>query len=277
MNRALILTVFCLAELVSQRARAQDDLETLLDGIASHPKRIESIPLPGTGLFIKKIVSDPDGPRPGLVLCWIDIPSQYSKISILDIRKFGPSYQIFESASTNAVALINGGFFGYDAKGDRIPFGLSMAAGSQLSPLIHWTTGGVLLQNDLGVVDIAPIRSIGALKGMQAALQSKPLLVENKKNGIRTDDGSRFNRTAIGITPNKSVVLVGAFESFGRALSLKDFASFITRLPALNGPAVVTALALDGGPGSQIYFPSAKLHFGDPGNNFVPNAISIGR
>ena len=277
MNRALIVATFVFAQIICSQARAQNNLEQLLDGIASHPRRIVSIPLSGTKLSVQKIVSDPDGAMPGLVLCWIEIPAQYSNFSVLNIQKFGPSYQLFEEASGNSVALINGGFFGYDAKGGRIPLGLSMGAGSRFSPLVKWTTGGVFVQTDTGALDIVPIRSFSNQKGVRAAVQSKPLLVENRSNGIRADDGSRFNRTAIGMTANKSVVLIGAFESFGRAVTLKEFTSFITRLPSLKRTTVVTALALDGGPGSQIYFPSVKLHFGDPGNNYVPNAIAIGK
>ncbi len=155
-----------------------------------------------------------------------------------------------------------------------MPLGLVMAAGRTTSRVARWTTGGVLLQAPGRGIEIIPIRQPRPAT-LSSALQSKPLLVERGAVAIRGED-SRFNRSAIGLTRRNTLVVAGAFDSFGRAVTLKEFATFLVALGALDNVPIETALAMDGGPGAQLYFPAAARHYGDSGTNYVPNLVYLG-
>ena len=253
-----------------------DSFDTFLQPYIVDHVRIRAIHIPETDIVVHEIVADPMSARAGLTLCWTELPSTAKLIGVKDLREYGASYEIYSRAVPgNAVAAINGGFFGYDSKGNHIPLGLVIADGKQKSPAIKWSTGGIILQKSDLTSEIVPMKKFASGGGIASALQAKPLLVEDGDVAIRGDDNARFNRTAIALTKSGRIVLAGAFESFGRALTLKEFAFLLAILRLLTGAEVQTALAMDGGPGSQLYFPGAKLHYGDPGNNYVPNFIYI--
>lgn len=226
---------------------------------------------------VREIRALPTTARAGLVLTWAEFSISSPTLTVEDVRLYGPSYEIYaRQVPKDALGAVNGGFFGYDKGGKQIPLGLVIANRQTKNALMKWTTGGVLLQGDNRKIDITPIKQFRFTASIANALQSKPLLVERGAVAIRAED-ARFNRSALCITKKGTIVLAGAFESFGRALTLKEFAGFLAKLKALSGIEIETALAMDGGPGAQLFFPSLSRHYGDPGNNYVPNLVYLKR
>jgi uncharacterized protein YigE (DUF2233 family) len=125
-------------------------------------------------------------------------------------------------------------------------------------------------------VHVTPIGSFLANSESLSAVQTKPLLVNDGAIVVRSRNDAPFNETAIGVTSESRLLIIGAFSPDGNAISLRSFARF-ARLPRnLNGPAAATAVALDGGPGAQLYFPQRAVHFGYEGTNYIPNILSFG-
>jgi uncharacterized protein YigE (DUF2233 family) len=215
--------------------------------------------------------------RPGLVLTWAEFQDSPPILKVEEVREYGPSYEIYSKrVPADAMAAINGGFFGYDKNGKHTPLGLVMTDRRVAHPRANWTTGGVLQQGENGKIEITPMKTFLSNASIVNALQSKPLLVEKGRVAIRADD-DRFNRSAVCLTKAGTIILAGAFESFGRAVTLKEFASFLVKLRELGGLEIESALAMDGGPGAQLWFPSLSLHYGDSGQNYVPNLIYLKR
>lgn len=155
---------------------------------------------------------------------------------------------------------------------DTPPLGLVISQGQIRSNRINWRIGGVLFQTR-DSIRIQPIRSFKYSSSIINAIQCKPILVENEKIGIYYNDHNALNRAAIGLDKGNHIVVAGAFEDNGIALSLYEFAEFLLAGKNSGGPAIEIALNLDGGPGAHIFFPTMNLHFGYVGNNFVPNSI----
>ncbi|TFW26537.1 phosphodiester glycosidase family protein [Duganella callida] len=217
-----------------------------------------------------------DALRNGMHYVFIETNCPKCSPQIRVVKQFGNSYDIYRNATPmSAVVAINGSFFGYDAKGQRIPLGLVVADGVRKNRPIGWDRGGFLVHDKKGNTRIIPVHNYKPSINDFSVLQSKPLLVESGKNGIYKDDGERFNRTAVAISTSGKVIIAGAFEGFGRAASLYEFAQFLLSIKCSDGSTIKWALSMDGGPGAQIYVPAIKRNFGDPGQNYVPNLIYV--
>ena len=227
------------------------------------------------GLIVRSFLAlSPD--RTGLTYAFIETGCTRCVTGIHIVGEFGSSYEIYQRTTpANANVATNGSFFGYDVKGKHVALGLVIADGHRNNRRIAWARGGFLVHSRAGNTRIVPVARYRQQPDDTSVIQSKPLLVEDGRNGIHQDDGERFNRTAVAITTSGKLLVAGAFEGFGRSASLYEFATFLLALRASDGSSVQWALAMDGGPGAQIYVPSMKLHFGDPGQNYVPNLVYI--
>lgn len=196
---------------------------------------------------------------------------------IRDVRKLGKAKFLFEElAGDGDLVVVNGGFFGSDSAGKPYPIGLVICERNLTSKRASWTSGGVLMQSGESI-SIAPIGSYRGGPSIASAIQSKPILVSDGRIAIWSDDHKTFNRTAIGLSEDGNIVVAGVFATDGKALSLYEFADFLSTSKSLGGPAVKVALALDGGPGAHLFFPSLSLHFGDLGDNYIPNTVHLRR
>jgi len=214
--------------------------------------------------------------RPGLTLVFVEGSCTRCAAHVQVVKEFGESYAIYrQKTPTDAAVAVNGSFFGYDANGRHVPLGLVVAASVRSNRRIGWDRGGFLVHAANGATSIVPAKRYRQFRAETDVIQSKPLLVEYGRNGIRSDDGERFNRTAFAITTSGRLVIAGAFEGFGRAVSLHEFATFLLGARCADGSTIEWALSMDGGPGAQIYIPRLQMHFGDPGRNFVPNLVFI--
>lgn len=273
--RALLLVSLLLA---TKLALAGDPtlpraMRSLLDTIGFNLVLTEARATPRGDAVVTIVHADPMSSRAGTQIVWVEIKRTQLSMEVVPVLKFGGSYDLYESSTpADFSAAINGGFFGYDTKGHYIPLGLVVSKADLRNRKAPWKTGGVLYQDKLNQLQIKPIR-FGAHAHVYSAIQSKPLLVEEGHVAIRSDDGERFNRSAVAITKAGEVILIGAFNSFGRAMAMKEFAQTVAAIRSSSGSAIQISLGMDGGPGAQLYIPALKLNFGDPGKNFVPNIV----
>ncbi|UCV05573.1 phosphodiester glycosidase family protein [Dechloromonas denitrificans] len=236
----------------------------------------KNIETPDHQVILRTFTAKQSSSRSGLVYVFVETNCGTCGTNVRQINKFGGSYEIYrDMAPAGAAVVANGGFYGYDHTGKQIALGLVVQDGQAQNPRIGWTSGGFLIRTKDGKTHIKTARSYSLQTNDNSVIQSKPLLVEAGKNGIRSDTGERFNRTAIALSSTGKLVVAGAFDGFGRAVSLHEFARFLLTIKSSDGSSINLAIAMDGGPGAQIYIPSLKQNFGDPGKNYVPNIISI--
>ncbi len=217
--------------------------------------------------------TDPLSEKYGVSICWVSFPKSYADMLVKDVKKFGYVNKIFEEIKEPLdVVVVNGGFYGYNYNDEYMTLGLVISKREKKSGKISWKTGGILLQKD-SLIQIAPIKSFVFDKSINNAIQSKPILVKSSQNDIYSNQHELFNRTAICLDKKNNVIVVGAFEDNGRAVSLYDFAQFLSTKNSLGNIKVEIALAMDGGPGAHLFFPIINKHFGYKGKNYIPNTI----
>lgn len=218
-------------------------------------------------------LSDPTSMRYGLTIVFVTIPSNSYSFRVEDVRKLSEPNSIFDQLSKKEdnFVLVNGGYFGTNDGSHFYPLGLVIAHGKRLSKTWNWNTGGVLFASSDSSARIVPIRDFSDY-AVTDAIQSKPLLVEHSRSGIRSDTGEIANRTAIAIGNNGSLIIAGAFNDDNYALTLYEFAQVLTSRQ-WGTEDIDYALNLDGGPGAHICVPSLNLQFGNEGVNYIPNAL----
>jgi hypothetical protein len=228
------------------------------------------------GLKLRTFSASSGSPRAGLTFVFVETWCGACAPRVHVVEQFGDSYEIYRAATpAGSVVAVNGGFFGYAQDGKQIALGLVVEDGTRRNRKIRWDRGGFLLTSTDGKPRILPVHDYDGQPGYSSALQSKPLLVESGRSGIHSDDGERFNRTAVALSDTGRLVIAGAFDSFGRAATLKEFSDFLLSMKCTDGSSVRWALSMDGGPGAQIYVPTIDRHFGDPGRNYVPNLVAV--
>jgi uncharacterized protein YigE (DUF2233 family) len=169
---------------------------------------------------------------------------------------------------------MTGGFFGIDKLGSPIPLGLVKSDGKTISRKYPWASGGVVAASK-DRVEIFPIANFTNPQGYSDAIQSKPLLVEGGRDGIRTATNDRFDRSAVAVDSKGSVYFFVLHEPAGSAGSLAEFSYLIRSFRSTKGEAIAFALAMDGGPGAHMYVPALKKHCGAGAPTFVPNALYV--
>jgi len=216
---------------------------------------------------------DPQSPTHGIKFCWLRLPKSSTALAVTDVSRSGVSNEIYESVTTSSDAVVmNGGFYGFGNKNDFVPVGLVIASGRRTSEFKNWSLGGLVLQIH-GAPTVVPVSQFRSLSGIEQAIQSKPMLIEDSKIGIKSDPHPPFNRSAVAVDWNGDVIVAGAFAENGEAVTLIEFSQFLAIPRSKGGPEAAYALNLDGGPDAHMYFPKAKLHLGYGGQNYVPNAI----
>lgn len=240
---------------------------------ATQPTKIIVDPAqPNSPLFMYED-RDTQSPRHGIKLCWLRLPKSLTSMAVTDVNRSGMSSAIYESLKKDSdIVVMNGGFFGFGRKNDFVPLGLVIAGGRQSSAIMNWTTGGLVLQSG-GIPTVLPVGEFGSLTGIEHAIQSKPMLVEKGKIGINSDPNPPFNRSAVAVDKSGDLIVAGAFDDDGDAVTLIEFSQFLATLTSEGGPAAYYALNLDGGPDAHFYFPKIGLHLGYGGQNYVPDAI----
>jgi hypothetical protein len=280
MRRCLFLLPFIFATAVAQEyaptrhpAVFHSQANWVRHLTADKPTKIVIDPRhPDSPLFIYED-PDPQSPNHGIRLCWVRLPKSSTTLAVTDVLRSGVSSAIYESIKTNSdLVVMNGGFFAFGSKNDFVPVGLVISSGKRTSEFKNWSLGGFVLQLR-GTPTVVPLGQFGNLSGIEHAIQSKPMLVENSKIAIKSDPNPPFNRSAVAVDRNGDIIVAGAFAENGDAVTLTEFSQFLAVPRSNGGPEAVYALNLDGGPDAHLYFPRPELHLGYSGQNYIPNAI----
>ena len=81
---------------------------------------------------------------------------------------------------------------------------------------------------------------------------------------------------AVGISRAGRIIIAGAFSPNQAGATLFEFAEALIAFGVGQKDELVTAIAMDGGPGAHIYVKPKQLLFGYDGTTFVPNVIDFG-
>jgi uncharacterized protein YigE (DUF2233 family) len=216
--------------------------------------------------------------KPPVTLVWVVFPHESVTLRACLVNKIGPANLLYETYSPkDALALVNGGFYGYDAANKGMPVGLLISNGNQISSFAqNWTTGGILLVRKESDTQIISIAQKGELGTPKEAIQSKPLLFENGLRAVKRDRKDQpFNRSGIGLTANGDLLVAGAFRDDSQALTLYEFGKFLELLGEVKGIQVQTILNLDGATDAHFHLVTPARHWGYEGSNYVPDMIAI--
>lgn len=205
----------------------------------------------------------------------IFIPAGKSKVTVHDLQMKGAAAEAYEQIiNADTVAVVGGGFYGYDKDGDETPIGLTRENGVRKVALMPWSHGGVLTSDGDGHLRIYPANTAGQGGQWKFALQSKPIIILNGNVDVAKNlRDSDFNRVAIGTNTDGDILILGLFHSFGQAGTLVQFSRIYKEVANKRGVKILRALAMDGGAGAQIHIPQMKKSFGDTGLSYFPNAI----
>jgi hypothetical protein len=205
------------------------------------------------------------------------LPYGAANLSIHKIEKKNTAEALYSPlVRKNTLVIASGGFFGFRSNGKEQPLGLVRSDGKRLVNMIPWSHGGVVVSDKKGLAKVIPAANRSNGGAWSDALQSKPIIINSGKVDVRKNQrDAEFNRVAIGFTRESDILLVGAFQTFGQAATLVDFAEIYKKIADERGIQILRALAMDGGAGAQIFIPSLKLKFGDTGRSYFPNAMRL--
>ena len=259
--------------LYSLSISAQDDLLTIFK---RRPMIREIATSTFTFKFYEYHINDRRSQWDGLRVCWVKFPKELVEIKIKDLRQNGNINGVYENACNGKELIVMSGGFFDEGKDGKMPVGLLISEGKVLSDVATWESGGILFQNEvsLGIIPIGYFEHINKSK-LKYAIQSKPLVVQDSRNGIYSDDKIFFDRVGVGFTNDNQLIIGGAFNRSIQALSLYQFGKLMATKKEDDGPDGKLILAMDGGPGAHIYIPSLDLHFGHAGEKYVANTIHI--
>jgi uncharacterized protein YigE (DUF2233 family) len=188
------------------------------------------------------------------------------QVRILDSRSHGADRMEIKTLTRKAQALagINGGFF---LPGFR-PLGLLIVDGKEANPLRKADWGVFLVQDDRPRIIHTTEYQNG--RNVSQALQVGPRLVVNGRELQMKKQIAR--RTALGLTLKNQVILLTTEDTDVYAQDL----AHIFHLPeARGGLECREAMALDGGPSSQMYAEYKDLRIDIPGGWGVPNGVGV--
>lgn len=171
----------------------------------------------------------------------------------------------------DAVAAINGGFFGEKAPGeDLFPVGLLVADGNQLSSV--WARAGGFLSLDDGRARLTPTQQ--GRPGGADILQTKPMLIEpGGKWAMNTNQPVRRWRS-IACQLSDGGIVIAAITGFG--LSLYEAGWLMRGTEAGGFFGCDAALALDGGGSTQLWL-AGHGNLSIRGETPVHNALVVQR
>lgn len=188
------------------------------------------------------------------------------QVKILDSRSHGADRMEIKALAKKAQALagINGGFF---LPGFR-PLGLLIIDGKEANPLRKADWGIFLVQDDLPRIIHTTEYHNG--HNISQALQVGPRLVVNGRELQMKKQVAR--RSALGVTMRNQVILV-ATEDTG--VYAQDLARILQLPESRGGLECRDAMALDGGPSTQMYAEYKGLKIDIPGRWGVPNGVGV--
>ena len=188
------------------------------------------------------------------------------QVRVLDSRSHGMDRMEIKALTkkSRALAGINGGFF---LPGFR-PLGLLIVDGKETNPLRKADWGIFLIQDNLPRI----IHTTEYQNGwnISQALQVGPRLVVNGRELQMKKQFAR--RSAVGVTLRNQVLLLTTEDTDVYA---QDLARVFHLPESRGGLECRDAMALDGGPSTQMYAEYKDLKIDIPGAWGVPNGIGV--
>lgn len=256
-------------------AEGRDRLVRIAASSGATPERLPAFP--ESASFVRHVDVAAASDSHGVEICILEAFVGPDAVLVEDVRRVDRPTRIFEALSKpETLAILNGGFFGLDREGNKIPLGLVVANGRRTSRRHPWKTGGVLIARPTDLA-ITPIAQFVDGPEIAQALQSKPILVEGGKDGMRGPDRERFDRSAVLLSATGAIAFVAVTEPQGKAATLAEVSRFLLSFRFTDGSGASMALAMDGGPGVHLYVPSLNRHCGSGVVNYVPNAVALRR
>jgi uncharacterized protein YigE (DUF2233 family) len=187
-------------------------------------------------------------------------------VRVMDSRAFGVGRMTIKDLAqkSQALAAINGGFFLPDYR----PLGLLIIDAREANPLREADWGIFLVQNNRP--RIIHTKEFQNERSITQALQVGPRLVVAGRELRMKKQVAR--RSALGITHHHQVILLHSEDT---EIYAQDLAGIFHRRESEGGLECRDALALDGGPSTQMYAEYKTLKIDLPGGWPVPNGIGI--
>jgi len=233
-------------------------------------------------------ISDRLTPYSGTTLVWLEASDSDVRLAIDPQPRFEDARQTRLGADASMIAIVGGGMWSgtYDQEWTkRQPDGLVVAAGIPKGQLRETANGGtaVICGDDVSIVPAAAypkqiVRGTVAIpcnKPAPSVLQSSALLVRGGAADPLRDD-TPANRLALGSGGGR-VVIAGAFNSAGQALTLRQFAEFVAAAAQVRKIDGFSALNLNGDCSAQLVVPELGAFFGCEGKNYTANRIVMRR
>lgn len=272
---ASLAILIATGSLIALSARADEIRRDRLDGLLKTSPIIEPLEKYGYGeaTFLSYKDTDMASASFGVELCILEVPRGSGHLQVKDLRVDKSTSEVFQSSfPLSSIGVMTGGFFGLDTKGKPIPLGLVKTAGKTITPVHPWKSGGVVAVSKKQV-QIIPIAEFANATIYSDVIQSKPMLVEAGKDGIRAPTSDRFDRSAIAVDRVGTTYFFVLHEQAGSAASLAEFSYVLLSFRSTKGKSIDFALAMDGGPGAHMYISALKKHCGSGSATFVPNAL----
>lgn len=212
-----------------------------------------------------------------ITLVMATAPARRARLEVRPVLRDGPARPTYaEGPCQDALAVVNGSFFYKDEQGAR-PMGLVRVDGQTVQGPSPRTSGG-FLTSDGRTLRIVPKRTPAPALAARFAVESAPILIEAGASGMRSNDGQRYDRVAVGVTRDGDLIAVGAFAAGQATVSLWEFEKLAREAARRQGDEIVDLIAMDGGPSAHFYVPDApkqSLH-GWLGRIYTPNVVCIG-
>lgn len=263
-------------------------------GAAQPLKGVRPLPTaqPFADGFLAVLVSDLSNPRRKLTdwslrrpdsrssfnLVSVVVPKSRAWVSVRAVDRNGPARSVYvQGPCQDAVAVVNGSFFYEDERGAR-PMGLVRIDGRTVQEPSPRRSGGFLLSDGRSLRIVPKAQPAAALKA-RFAVESSPILILDGRSGMRSNDGRRYDRVAVGLTADGDLVAVGAFGPSQNAVSLWEFERLAREAARRHGETLRHLIAMDGGPSAHLYQPNGGKGGalrGHLGPIYTPNVVCLG-
>lgn len=205
-------------------------------------------------------------------------PRNRARLEVRPVLREGPARETYAAGPCqDALAVVNGSFFYKDDRGAR-PMGLVRFDGRTVQGPSPRASGG-FLASDGRSLTVVPKKAPAAALAERYAIESAPILIEDGASGMRSNDGQRYDRVAVGITRDGDLLAIGAFAAGQATVSLWEFEKLAREAARRSGKEIADLIAMDGGPSAHLYVPGlpakSAVH-GWLGRIYTPNVVCIG-
>lgn len=192
------------------------------------------------------------------ILAWKIDPHKYSFKIVRQTNELGNDVDSLREKAQGILA-VNGGYFAKDPTAVLRGEGLMIIDKVRMQE--PWTDGkgGVLLvYNDQIKIVTTYTNAPLDLTGVRYAIQSKPVMIDPGGSwSMNANDYDRQKRSAVCITADGQVIILAVTEG---GLSMFEVASILRPGNSGNAFHCDSAIALGGGPSTQVSFPEKNLY-----------------